>query len=156
MKISELVEKTYYRGLSKQHDPAHAGHIEWYTDDEEHAKLYTDGEKDATIITNDIPDDIITHSFEHGFRSEQTEITAEDFADRVKNGIVSAFKQGWIDKESAIALTDELYDIEFPSVYKKVFMWWQEWHDFTDILKKAGYKAIHNIENNIDTYGIIK
>lgn len=151
----DITERKVYRGLNKQHDVDHTGHITWYSEDEELAKQYTDAADDSIVIVHDIPDDIINKSFEHGFRSDQTEVKADDFADRVKRGIIDAFKNGWIDKQHAINLVDELEYLELPNTFKKVFMWWQDDATFTNILKKAGYKAIHNVENGVDTYGII-
>jgi len=151
----QITERIGYRGLNKPHDPTHQGHITWYSDDEDQAKQYTDSAEHSVVLVHDIPDDIINRSFEHGFRSERTEVKADDFADRVKRGIIDAFNQGWISKDTAISLVDELEDLELPNKYKRVFSWWQDDATFTNILKKAGYKAIHNVENGIDTYGIL-
>jgi len=151
----DITERQVYRGLSKPHDTSHAGHITWYTDDEAQAKQYTDGTDDGVVLVHDIPDAVVERSFDHGFRTEHTEVKADDFADRVKQGIISAFNKGWISKDAAMDLVDELLDLELSNTYKKVFMWWHDDATFTNILKKAGYKAIHNVENGIDTYGII-
>ncbi len=155
MRAEEIMERKGYRGINKPHNPSHTGHITWYSEDPELANEYADGTDGAFVIVDDIPDDVVNKSFQHGFRTEQTEVKAEDFADRVKRGIIDAFKSGWVDKDTALALVDELLDLELPPTFKKVFMWWQDDSTFTDILKKAGYKAIYNNENGVDTYGII-
>lgn len=152
MRIHELKERVY-RGQRGDY----TGHIMWYTTDKWLAQQYAGGSAwgDKYIITKDIPDDIVNKSFHHGFRSDTTDIKPADFADRVKRGIIDAWKKGWIDKETGIALVDELEDNIPTDSMRPVWKWWQNTTVFTDILKKAGYKAIYNREGDFDTYGVI-
>ncbi len=154
MKINEILTERVYRGQLGDY----TGHIMWYATDKWLAQQYAGGSAwgDKYIITKDISDDVVNKSFHHGFRDCTTDVKAEDFSDRVKRGITDAHKKGWIDKETGINLVDELEDGDpYWHGFRPVWWWWQKTSMFTDILKKAGYKAIYNLEGDFDTYGII-
>lgn len=149
-----ILEKIYYRGLKTQHNPSYNSHIQWYSESEDLAKDYAGTDKESHIITTDLPKEITEKSFKHGFRTAFTEVKAKDFLERIKRGINEAFENKWITKEQGLALFDEIDNLEIPNGYKRVFDWWNEYAPFSSILKKAGYKSIHNIERNINTYGV--
>lgn len=151
-----LAEKVFYRGLSKKHDPSHKSHIEWFSETEDIAKDYAGDEEGSNIITKNLSNDIIERSFKHGFRTAFTEVKASDFVDRIQRGISEAFKKNWITKEEGIKLFDELDELDVPKGFKRVFDWWNDYAPFSEFLKKAGYKSIHNIEQNTNTYGVFK
>ncbi|NCP97698.1 hypothetical protein GW796_05585 [archaeon] len=151
-----ITEKIFYRGLSDKYDPSYKTHIEWFSETEELAKDYAGNEENSTIITKNLSNNIIERSFQHGFRTAFTEIKASDFISRIKNGINIAFKNKWISREEGIKLFDEIDNLDLPKGFKRVFDWWNSYPPFINILKKAGYKSIHNIENNINTYGVFK
>ena len=158
MRAAELIERVY-RGCYGGHDPAKVGHITWYTTSQWLAKRYACGFEEYVLV-KDISDDTVNKSFHHGLGENSTEITAEGFGEQVKKGVIDAHNKGWIDKETAMGLVDEIEQAATPAAghanqRKPFYKWWQEDSRFTNILKKAGYKAIYNLEGDFDTYGII-
>ena len=160
MRIKELLEKMYKGTHSGHYDPAKDGHVSWWTTDKWLAQQYGGGTAfgDKHLTIKDIPDDVVNKTFHHNFKTDLDNVSPATFGDQVKRGIAEALKKGWINKETAKDLVDEV-DIVVSRSGRRPEPVWKYWYqnsDFTDILKKAGFVSIYNKESGSDSYGILK
>lgn len=157
MKISQLVEsrtEVVYRGLSQEFDESHHAKsgIIFCTPSIELAQAYSDD--DGHVYKFEAQ---LDHGFNFGFRTLSTEVQWKDIVERLKRGIMTAFTDGLVDKQTAHDYFDAIEEITFTG-FRKVWMWYMDVPAVCDILRGVGYDHIvglEGIDNSTVAYGVL-
>ena len=137
-----------YRGLSQPYNPNQVNAIDWFTPDQELARSYG-----KHIVEKELPKDI--NPFDFALRTYSTELKLGNMVDRVKDGILNAFKEGKITESKAKSLFKKASSITSGNEYKPAANWISDDERLANLLKESGYNAISHVQDGIQTYGFL-
>lgn len=157
MKITQLVEsktEIVYRGLNQEFDSTHhaKSNIIFCTPSLELAQAYSNNQDHVYKF-----EVRLDHGFNFGFRTLSTEVQWKDITGRLQRGIMTAYTDGLVDKQTAHDYFDAIYELNF-SGFRKVWMWYMDIPVICDILRGVGYDHIvglEGIDNSTIAYGVL-
>lgn len=159
MNIKDLISEssvhgTFYRGITGEFDIEHQNksHIVFITPSREYARAYADSDAHVYEVQANLQ-----NGFNFGFRTLSTEVQLKDIKARIKHGIMKSYESKLVSKEHALAAINVLDSIN-KSGFNRVWEWYMEVPELTNVLRMAGYDHIVGLEGtNNDTlgYGVI-
>lgn len=146
--IISAPSRNLYRGLRDPHNPSRVNPVDWYSENQELAKVYGDH-----MITKEMPSNM--NAADLGFRDYMTEVKKDDVLDRVKRSVMDSFNSGRIDKQTAINQIDRIENMRGGNDFNRVHEWIAKNPEIPSILQDSGYNALSHIEKGHQTYGLL-
>jgi len=158
MKFEQLFEsetEVVYRGLEQEFNinEHNNSNVIFVTPSIELATAYSDSPDHVYKF-----EVVLGRGFNFGFRTLSTEVKWDDIQSRLQRGIMSAYTDKQIDKETAMQLYDVLDTGGNKTKMVAAWKWYMSVPLICDVLRKAGYDHIVGYEgsnNNIIAYGVL-
>lgn len=140
-----------YRGISEKYNVDKQPNVVWLSPDKSQSDRYRYGGSGSEVLS-------VYAKVENPFfvGDSYTQMTVSNFVNKIMSTIDTAYEQGKITEQRALALYDELENIQRndDGKYSSVYQIYNSRQDLVDIIKELGFDAISTTEDGNLTYGV--
>lgn len=140
-----------YRGISEKYNVDKQPNVVWLSPDKAQSDRYRHGGSGSEVLS-------VYAKVENPFfvGDSYTQMTVSNFVNKIMSTIDTAYEQGKITEQRALALYDELENIQRndEGKYFSVYQIYNSRQDLVDIIKELGFDAISTTEDGNLTYGV--
>lgn len=140
-----------YRGISEKYNVDKQPNVVWLSPDKAQSDRYRYGGSGSEVL-------YVYAKVENPFfvGDSYTQMTVSNFVNKIMSTIDTAYEEGRITEQRALALYDELENIQRndDGKYFSVYQIYNSRQDLVDIIKELGFDAISTTEDGNLTYGV--
>lgn len=140
-----------YRGISEKYNVDKQPNVVWLSPNKAQSDRYRHGGSGSEVLS-------VYAKVENPFfvGDSYTQMTVSNFVNKIMSTIDTAYEKGRITEQRALALYDELENIQRndDGKYSSVYQIYNSRQDLVDIIKELGFDAISTTEDGNLTYGV--